>query len=69
MLEPENNPNPSYAVDPPRPLRFLMAKFLSRKANTHQIEKKRAAFEKKRQSGGAVTKLNIFISLMTPIPI
>ena len=52
MLEPEKNPNPSYMVDPPRLLRFLMAKRLGRVANTAQIAKNRAAAEKKRQAEG-----------------
>ncbi len=48
MLEPDNNPNPPSMVDPPRIVRFLMARYLGRIANTEQIEKKRANFEKKR---------------------
>lgn len=52
MLEPENNPNPSFMVDPPRLLRFLMAKRLGRVANTEQIAKNRDAVENKRQSEG-----------------
>jgi len=52
MLEPENNPNPSFMVDPPRLLRFLMAKRLGRVANTEQIAKSRATVESKRQAEG-----------------
>jgi 2-hydroxychromene-2-carboxylate isomerase len=48
MLEPENNPNPPSVVDPPRALRFVLARYLSRIANTRQIAKRRARFEKKR---------------------
>ncbi|MGI9330701.1 MAG: DsbA family protein [Gammaproteobacteria bacterium] len=50
MLEPENNPNPQAMVDPPRIVRFIMARYLSRIVNTKQIRKKRAAFEKRRQA-------------------
>ncbi|MEK9870986.1 MAG: DsbA family protein [Gammaproteobacteria bacterium] len=52
MLEPENNPNPSFMVDPPRLLRVLMARRLGRVANTEQIAKRRAAVERKRQAQG-----------------
>lgn len=66
MLEPENNPNPSYMVDPPRPLRFLMARLLGRIANTEQINKKRAAFEKKRKAEGGAHEIEYFHQLDDP---
>ena len=52
MLEPENNPTASYFVDPPRLLRFLVSKRLSRFANAEWRGKKRVAVEKKRKAQG-----------------
>jgi 2-hydroxychromene-2-carboxylate isomerase len=66
MLEPENNPNPSSMVDPPRILRFLMAKYLSRIANTEQIEKRREAFEKKRLADNLGHDIEYFHQLDDP---
>lgn len=66
MLEPDNNPNPSSIVDPPRVLRFLIAKFLSRIANSKQIEKERVAFEKKRHAGNRDHVIEYFHQLDDP---
>ena len=66
MLEPENNPNPSYMVDPPRLLRFLMARALGRIANTEQIAKRRAAAEKKRQAEGSAHVVEYFHQVDDP---
>ena len=60
MLEPENNPNPSYMVDPPRLLRFLLARSLGRVANSEQIAKNRAAAERKRQAEGSAHIVEYF---------
>ena len=66
MLEPDNNPNPPSMVDPPRILRFLMARYLGRIANTEGIEKRRAAFEKKRQAAGLAHEVEYFHQLDDP---
>ena len=66
MLEPENNPNPKNIVDPPWLLRFVLAKFLGRIANTRQINKKRSAFEKTRKSSGADHVVEYFHQLDDP---
>lgn len=66
MLEPENNPNPSYMVDPPRLLRFLMARMLGRVANTEQIAKKRAKAEKKRKAVGQAHVVEYFHQVDDP---
>lgn len=66
MLEPENNPNPKSIVDPPRLLRFVLAKFLGQIANTRQINKKRSAFEKTRKSSGADHMVEYFHQLDDP---
>ncbi len=60
MLEPKENPNPSYIVDPPRLLRFVMARALGRVASTEQIAKKRAAAEKQRQAEGGAHVVEYF---------
>ena len=66
MLEPANNPNPSFAVNPSRALRFVMAKVLGRIANTEQINKKRVTFEKKRQAQGGAHDIEYFHQLDDP---
>ena len=66
MLEPENNPNPHVMVDPPRFVRFIMAKILGRVANTEQINKKRAAFEKKRKAAGQAHVIEYFHQIDDP---
>ncbi len=66
MLEPENNPNPFFAVDPPRLLRFVLSKVLGRIANTERIESRRAAFEKKRTSDGRAHEVEYFHQLDDP---
>lgn len=66
MLETENNPNPKNIVDPSRLLRFVLAKFLGRIANTRQINKKRSAFEKTRKSTGADHVVEYFHQLDDP---
>lgn len=66
MLEPENNPNPSYFVDPPRLLRFLMARRFGRIANTEQIAKRRVAAETKRQAEGQAHVVEYFHQVDDP---
>lgn len=66
MLEPDNNPNPPSMVDPPRILRFLMAKYLGRIANTEEIKKKRALFEKKRVAASRGHEIEYFHQLDDP---
>ena len=50
MPEPKKNPNPAWMIDPPRILRFIMARVLGRVANTQQIKNKRKAFETQRRA-------------------
>ena len=52
MLEPENNPNPRHIIDPPRILRFIMAKVLGGIASSERIAKKRVKAENKRLAEG-----------------
>jgi len=66
MLEPENNPNPFFMVDPPRLLRFLMAKRLGRVANTEEINKRRAAFESRRLAEGRAHVVEYFHQVDDP---
>ena len=66
MPEPQNNPNPSFMVDPPRLLRYLMAKRLGRVANTEHIAKKRAAFESSRQAAGHAHVVEYFHQVDDP---
>ncbi|AQA20213.1 2-hydroxychromene-2-carboxylate isomerase [Halioglobus japonicus] len=66
MLEPENNPNPAYIVDPPRLLRFVMARALGRVANTEQIAKKRVKAEKARQAAGSAHVVEYFHQVDDP---
>ncbi len=66
MLEPENNPNPSFFVDPPRLLRFLLKKKLGKIANTEQIAKRRAVAEKKRQAQDSAHVVEYFHQVDDP---
>ena len=66
MPEPKNNPNPSLMVDPPRLLRFLMARRLGRVANSEQIAKKRAAAETKRRAQGRAHVVEYFHQVDDP---
>ena len=66
MPEPQHNPNPSFMVDPPRLLRFLMAKRLGRVANTEQIAKNRAAVESRRQTSGQAHVVEYFHQVDDP---
>jgi len=66
MLEPENNPNPKSVVDPPRLLRFVLAKVFGRIANTQQILKKRTGFERQRQAVSADHVVEYFHQLDDP---
>lgn len=66
MLEPGNNPNPNSVVDPPRLLRFVLAKVFGRIANTQQIQKKRTAFERQRQAVSADHVVEYFHQLDDP---
>lgn len=66
MLEPENNPNPSFMVDPPRPMRFLMSRMMSRNANAAKIEKNRKQAEAVRKATGAPHRVEYFHQLDDP---
>jgi 2-hydroxychromene-2-carboxylate isomerase len=66
MLEPTNNPNPSYMVDPPRLLRFFLARKLGRIANTQQIMKNRAAVEARRRAEGRAHVVEYFHQIDDP---
>jgi 2-hydroxychromene-2-carboxylate isomerase len=66
MLEPENNPNPSFMVDPPRPMRFLISRMMSRNASAANISKKRKVFEAERQAKGAPHVVEYFHQLDDP---
>lgn len=66
MLEPENNPNPSFMVDPPRPVRFLMSRMMSRNASAANIAKKRNKAEAQRIASGAPRKVEYFHQLDDP---
>ena len=66
MLEPTNNPNPPSVVDPPRLLRFILAKVMSRAANSQQIARKREQFEKRRIAAGERHVVEYFHQLDDP---
>ncbi len=66
MLEPENNPNPRAIVDPPRPLRWLLSRYSSHQVRSATIEKRRAAFEKKRTARGQPRVVEYFHQLDDP---
>ncbi len=66
MLEPDNNPNPSYMVDPPRPMRFIMSKVMSRRASSDNIARARQKFEAKRKASGAPHVVEYFHQLDDP---
>ncbi len=66
MLEPDNNPNPPSMVDPPRLVRFLVARYLSRIANSERIGAQRASFEKKRLANRRGHQVEYFHQLDDP---
>ncbi|MEM0954163.1 MAG: DsbA family protein [Pseudomonadota bacterium] len=66
MLEPEHNPNPPSVVDPPRILRAMLARVMSRAANTQQITRKRERFEKRRIADGKPHVVEYFHQLDDP---
>jgi 2-hydroxychromene-2-carboxylate isomerase len=68
MLEPtkKDNPNPSVAVDPPKPVRLLMSFVLNRMIDPKRGQKKRDAAEAKRQSSGAAHQVDYFHQLDDP---
>ncbi|MEL0048018.1 MAG: DsbA family protein [Gammaproteobacteria bacterium] len=66
MLEPKNNPNPSFVVDPTRLLRYLLTKRLERVASSEQIAKKRARTEKKRRAEGRAHVVEYFHQVDDP---
>ena len=65
-LEPRANPNPGLLVDPPRPVRWLISRVLSKQADTVRRGKKRAAYEAKRKAGGEPHRLEYFHQLDDP---
>ncbi|MDG1112287.1 MAG: DsbA family protein [Pseudomonadales bacterium] len=66
MLEPIQNPNAVFAVDPPRILRWLMSKVLGRVASTDHIEKKRRDFEAQRVAQKQAHTVEYFHQLDDP---
>ncbi|ARN72728.1 DsbA family protein [Oceanicoccus sagamiensis] len=66
MLEPENNPNPSYYIDPPRLMRFMLAKRFGRLTDSRQIAKRRMVAEKKRQQEGRAHVVEYFHQVDDP---
>ena len=66
MLEPENNPNRSFVVDPPRPLRFLMSRLMSRAVSASRIAKKRAKAETERKTKRLPHRVDYFHQLDDP---
>jgi len=66
VLEPENNPNRSFIVDPPRPIRFLMSTFMSRNASASRIAKNRAKAETERKTKRQAHRVDYFHQLDDP---
>lgn len=66
MLEPIDNPNRSFIVDPPRPVRFFMSRYASRIANTENIAAQREKFEKARAANDEPHKVLYFHQLDDP---
>ncbi|MGB1615420.1 MAG: DsbA family protein [Pseudomonadales bacterium] len=66
MLEPTENPNSAWMVDPPRILRFVMARIMGRVANTRQIQRKREVFERRRRAGQQPHEIEYFHQLDDP---
>lgn len=66
MLEPEENPNSSVAVDPPGLIRYLIGWRFRRVTNTQAIQKSRARFESRRQRRGEAHRVEYFHQLDDP---
>ncbi len=66
MLEPENNPNRSFVVDPPRPMRVLMSRFMSRAVSASRIAKNRAKAETERKTKRQPHRVDYFHQLNDP---
>lgn len=66
MLEPENNPNKAFVVDPPRPMRYLMSRIMSRRVSTSRIAKNRAQAENKQTKDGQAHRVDYFHQLDDP---
>lgn len=66
MLEPDNNPNPSFMVDPPRPVRFLMSRMMTRSASAENIAKNRKKAEAERNAKGEPHRVEYFHQLDDP---
>jgi len=67
MLEPDNNPNPSMMVDPPRWLRHLLKWQFKSVTDPARIAKARAKAEQQRQKSGEPHIVEYFHSLTIPI--
>lgn len=67
MLEPENNPNPSLMVDPPRLLRWFFSKrVLGREADPDVLQTRRRKAEERRRKTGAHHVVEYFHQLDDP---
>jgi 2-hydroxychromene-2-carboxylate isomerase len=66
VLEPEKNPNPSFMVDPPRLVRALISRRLSRMASSKRIAKRRKQFEANRETRGEPHRIEYFHQLDDP---
>jgi hypothetical protein len=66
VLEPENNPNRSFIVDPPRLIRFLASRFMSRAASASRIADDRAKAETERKTKRQPHRVHYFHQLDDP---
>ena len=66
MLKPENNPNRSFVVDPLRPLRVLMSRFMSRAVSAGRTSKNRAKVETERKTKRQPHRVDYFHQLDDP---
>jgi len=66
MLEPKNNPNPSFMVDPPALLRHLLKRQFDWVSNTNKRNKARAKTEAARQKASAPHRVEYFHQLDDP---
>ncbi|MEM8983383.1 MAG: DsbA family protein [Pseudomonadota bacterium] len=65
-LEPDENPNSRFVVDPPWPIRGLLSRFVGREADPQRRDKLRAAFEAKRKALGEPHRVEYFHQLDDP---
>ncbi len=66
MLEPKDNPNSKLMVDPPRVVRWLMARVMGRVASTERIHQQRGAFEAARVAAQRPHEIEYFHQLDDP---